>query len=76
MLITLKEMKSVLTRPCIVALEHVETCMILIYIWGVHETRGVQGFLTLRGQLLGNGPIVYNKYEDKTICWSGHPVLR
>ena len=71
-----KEIKSVLRRACFVALEHVETCVILIYIWGIYETRGAQGSVTLRGQLLGNGPIVYNKYENKTICWSEHPVLR
>lgn len=57
---------------------NLRTCrdMVLIYIWGIYETRGAQGFVTLRGQLLGNGPRVYNKYENKIICWSEHPVLR
>lgn len=42
-----KEIRSILIRPCILALVHVETCITLIYILGIHEARDSQYFVKM-----------------------------
>lgn len=44
-------------------------------IWEARVSQLVCSIL-LKGAILGNGPIVYNKREKGATCWPGHPALR
>ena len=76
MAVTPKGIRSILARPCIVVLVICKD-MWFWFIFSVPVRQESARVLYHEiGQFLDNSPTVYNKCDDGTICWLGHPVLR
>lgn len=74
--ITPKGITSILARPCTVVLVICKD-MWCWFIFSVPVRQEIARVLYHEiGQFLDNSPTVYNKCDDGTICWLGHPVLR
>ena len=64
---------ELLARPYIVTLMYRKTCN---FIFWVSVRQEFPEFSNLAEMIFRQCPPVYNKREDVTICWPGHPVLR